>query len=198
MRTTLILPVVDTERGKFEYTGRTFSNEEYGEMEYRKFVNTNGRVSRFVYNMARGVYNVNPYGDRLHDVDTTQYPDIIFNNEDVDAIFLNGSRNDMSEAELVQHVRRGDMFVMILNIVSDTLTGDGESELRYWLEDCIKVVNDNSLPDEVKLKSLQGRDYGVALSDGNVVTIKNCKMVQDFSNKRYPFYFAIIVEKAIM
>lgn len=197
MKTTFILPVIDTERGKFEYKGREMTAEEYGDMEYKKFLNTNGRVSRFVYNMSHGIYNVNPYAGRLHDVDTTQHPDLIFNNEEVDALILDSSRKDMTEQALLDCVRMGNMFVLIVDLNEKTLTGDGESELKYWLEDCRKVINDDSLPDEVKLRSLQGRDYGIVVGD-KVVTIKNCKMVQNFSNNAHPFYFAIIVEKAIM
>ena len=197
MKTTFILPVIDTERGKFEYKGREMTAEEYGDMEYKKFLNTNGRVSRFVYNMSHGIYNVNPYAGRLHDVDATQHPDLIFNNEEVDALILDSSRKDMTERALLDYVRMGNMFVLIVDLDEKTLTGDGESELKYWLEDCRKVINDDSLPDEVKLRSLQGRDYGIVVGD-RVVTIKNCKMVQNFSNNTHPFYFAIIVEKAIM
>lgn len=197
MVTKIILPVIDTERGKFEYNGRELTAQEYGNMEYEHFRKTNSQVSRFVDNIRHGISNVNPYGNRLRDVDYTQHPDIFYNDEEVQAVIMDSSKKEIDESFLLSHAEKGDMFLLVIDINPNTATGDGESELRFWVDDSNKVVNDRWLSDEVKLKSLPGRDYGVVCGD-KIVTITNCKMVQSYATKNHPFYFAIIVEKAIL
>lgn len=196
MRTKLILPVVDTESGKFDY-GRNISKEEYGDMEYEHFRRTNRQVARFVDNMARGISNVDN-GRGFREVrDAAEHPDLKFDNEDIEVLLYNAKFGEVDEEFFMSHVQKGDMFILIVNINPDTISGNGESELRYWMRDSIKVIEDNSLPDEVKLRSLQGRNYSIMVGDKEVKLL-NCRMVQNFSDKKNPFKFAIIVEKSII
>lgn len=196
MKTKLILPVVDTESGKFDY-GRNLSKEEYGDMEYEHFLETNQQVARFVDNMAHGISNLNN-GRGFKEVrEDAEHPDLKFDNEDIEVLLYNSKFEEVDEEFFMTHAQAGDMFILIVNINPDTISGNGESELRYWMRDSIKVIDDRSLPDEVKLRSLQGRDYSIIVGDKEVKLL-NCRMVQNFSDKKNPFKFAIIVEKLIM
>ena len=186
----IIIPVVDTEQGKFEYNGRALTREEYGNMEYEQFRRTNRQVGRFVYNMAHGVSNFN---GRMKNVDNTEHPDIIFKNEEADVTIWDVNKKHIPMEKLVEHAKDGKMFLLMLSIIPNTLSADAESELLFWIDDSTKVINDKLLPDDVKLKSLLGRDY--AITDGETtIWITNCKMVQKYSK----FWFAIIVEKAFI
>lgn len=197
MKTKLILPVIDTERGEFKYNGRQLTREEFGDMEYRHFLETNSQMEWFTDNIRRGVSNINPYANRMREVRNVEHPDIYFNDEEIEVILYDARRNEVDEEFLLEHARKGDMFILLLNINSNTLTGDGESETRFWMEDSQKVLNDDSLPEEMKLKTLPGRDYTV-FAGKTPVLLKNCKMVANYSNKRYPFYIGLIVEKAVI
>lgn len=197
MKTKLIIPVIDTERGKFEYNGRELTAEEYGNMEYEHFRRTDRQVGQFVDNMRRGISNVNPYGSRMRDVSDVQHPDIYYNDEEIEVLVLDANRKDISEDELIAKTQGGKMFILILSINPNTLSGDAESEVRLWMDDSNKVINDNSLPDQVKIKSLPGREYGI-VAGNRVVRVTNCKMVEDYSSPKQPYHFAIIVEKAFI
>ena len=197
MKTKLIIPVIDTERGKFEYNGRELTAEEYGNMEYEHFRRTDRQVGQFVDNMRRGISNVNPYGSRMRDVSDVQHPDIYYNDEEIEVLVLDANRKDISEDELIAKTQGGKMFILILSINPNTLSGDAESEVRLWMDDSNKVINDNSLPDHVKIKSLPGREYGI-VAGNRVVRVTNCKMVEDYSSPKQPYHFAIIVEKAFI
>ena len=197
MKTRLIIPVIDTERGKFEYKGRELTAEEYGNMEYEHFRRTDRQVERFVDNMRHGISNVNPYGNRMRDVSDVQHPDIYYNDEEIEVLVLDANRNDISEEDLLGKTRGGKMFILILNINPNTLSGDAESEIRLWMDDSNKVINDSSLPDHVKIKSLPGREYGI-VTGNRLVRVVNCKMVEDYSNRKQPYFFAMIVEKAFI
>lgn len=195
MLAKLIVPVIDTERGVFRYDGE-LSNEEYGNMEYEHFRRTDRQVGRFVDNMRRGISNVNQY-QRFREVDNEEHPDFFFNNEENEVYVANVKRQSITKEELFDYANKGKMFILILNINPLTMSGDAESEVRYWMRDSVNVINDPDLPDDVKLKSLQGRDYEIVVED-KTVQIRNCKLVQNFSSQKYPFHFAIIVEKAFI
>jgi hypothetical protein len=195
MTTKIIIPVVDTERGKFEYKGKALTSEEYGNMEYEHFRRTDRQVGRFADNLRRGISNFDPYSSRMRDVRDTNHPDIVFQDEEAEVVVKGGNRADMDNETLLSNAKTGKMFILILDINPDTLSLNAKSELRFWMSDSDKVINDNFLPDEVKLKSLLGRDYGIVVGE-QVVKILNCKMVQNFSKGNHPFNFAIIVEKA--
>lgn len=198
MNFKIIIPVIDTEQGKFEYKGRELTREEYGNMEYEKFRRTNGQMNRFVDNMRNGISNVNPYGNRFREVKDTGHPDVVFKDEEADVIVKDASlKREITEEELLENVKSGKMFIIVLNIVSNTLSFDAESEIRFWMEDSKKVINDKSLPDNVKMKTLLGRDYGLKSGD-KTIWLTNCKMVKQYQRINAPYCFAVIVEKAIL
>lgn len=197
MLAKIIIPVVDTERGKFEYNGRELTRDEYGNMEYEHFRRTDRQVGRFVDNMARGVSNFDPYSNRFKNVSNSSHPDIIFQDEESEVVVKGANRADMEEETLLSMVNSGKMFILILDINPDTVSLNAKSELRFWMSDSNKVVNDRTLPDDVKIKSLIGRDYGIKFGEHSV-KLCNCKMVQDFSAGNHPFNFAIIIEKAFL
>jgi hypothetical protein len=191
----MIIPVIDTERGKFEYTGRELTNDEYGNMEYEHFKRTDRQVGRFVDNMARGISNFNPYDRRMTDVKDAEHPDIYYNDEEIQVKISDSDRKDMDEDRMMSFVDTGKMFILILDMNPDTVSEDAESELRLWMDDSGKVINDSRLPDDVKIKSLPVRDYEI-LAGGKWIKVMNCKMVQKYTEKNHPLKFAIIVEKA--
>lgn len=195
MTTKLIIPVVNTENGEFKYNGKELTREEYGNMEYEQFKKTNSRVSRFVDNMARGISNFSQYDRRMRNVKDENHPDLIFDDEQAEVIISGTGGKEIDENTLISYAESGKMFILILNINPDTISLNAESEMRFWMRDSNKVINDRQLPDDIKIKSLLGRDYGIVAGD-KIIRILNCKMVQDYSNKKNPFNFAIIVEKS--
>lgn len=196
METKLIIPVVDTERGKFEYNGRTLTREEYGDMEYDHFRRTDRQVGRFVENMAHGISNIDT-GRWYSNLNNREYADLVFIEEECNVLLYDSKMREIDEDFLIKQGEKRGMFLLIVNINPDTLPPNAESEIRFWMRDSNKVINDPYLPEETKLKTLLGRDYKIKFNNREL-TIYNCKMVQNFSNKRNPFKFAIIVEKSLL
>ena len=75
------------------------------------------------------------------------------------------------------------------------MEGDAESEIRFWVDDSKKVHSDNALDDKMKLKILPRRSLIIELPSNKEALLSGCKVIQDFSDKKFPFNFAIIVEK---
>ena len=190
MLTNLIIPVQDTESAKFNYEG-TLTREAYEDMVLDKFHRTDKQIDAFLHrdrsrDFSYDLPGQDGYGEYYGDDD---------NEVEVQALLLDSSRNDFDEDFLFDKADDEEMFVLIVNINPEGLDEDAESELKYWLDDSYRVLSDEDLDSETKLKALPPRDLKIVLSDGNKYTLKNSKIFEDYSDDKFPLYFAIIVEK---
>lgn len=192
MRTKFIIPVIDTESGKFEYNGRTLTREEFSDMEYEHFLRTNKQVAMFVDNMARGISNFDSH--RMKDYKDEEHPDIIYNFEEIEGIVLDSKKYEVTEEYFDSQVERGKMFILNINFNPNSLTGEGESETRFWLKESKMILSDKTISEELRLRTLPDRYFWVVINE-KAYLLNKCKIVQDYSNKKFPLNFAIIVEK---
>lgn len=197
MEGTIIIPVIDTERGTFSYNGREISREDYDDMVMDRFNRTNARVSQFVNNMSRGISNVQSRWGVREVANDTDVPDTYYDYCESQAFIQDSRRNDITEDEILSHVTDGKMFILIVNINPNTVNEEAESELRFWMDDSRRVHEDISLTDnKVKLMRLPVRDLGIKL-DGKNYVMNGCKILENYSDRKYPYHFAFIVTKII-
>lgn len=191
MITKLIIPVIDTESGKFSYNGN-LTKEEYDNMVMDKFLSTNNKMNKFVDNMMNGISNVrsNGYYTANHQKD---FPDIKYNFFETDVFVQDSKKNDIDASFFQNYIENEKMFILILNI-NPNMEPDAESELRFWMDDSLKVTNDTTLDTQTRLKVLPKRGFKILINNVEYV-LEGCKILQNYSNKKYPFYFAVIVEK---
>ena len=196
MNTKIIMPVIDTERGKFEYKGRNLTREDISNMEYDKFLRTNGQVRQFTDNIRRGISNFESgFSSRLKDYKDKNYPDILYNAEEIEAILLDSKKNVVESKYFEKFVENGKMFIALVNFNPNKMSPDAQSEMLYWMKDSKLVLDDMSITEELKLKTLPTRFFWVDNGDKHIL-FAGCKIVQIYANKKNPFYIGIIVEKA--
>ena len=193
MLTKLIIPVIDTESGKFAYNGK-LSREDYGNMVMDKFLKTNNQMNRFVENMRRGILNTPQnvaYSSTVH----REYPDIKYNFFESDVFIQDAKKQNIDETFFEPYIENGKMFILILNI-NPNMEPDAESEIRFWLDDSKRIHNDQFIDTQTRLKALPIRGLKILIKDKEYI-LEGCKILQDYSDKKYPFKFAIIVEKIV-
>lgn len=183
----LIIEVIDTEKGNYDY-GKEFNEEEYGNQLLTHVRRTGRDIDNMFYS---GRINYNPYAKEVAD-----YKDVDFlsNDSECEALFLDAQKKEVNEEYFLNHIKDGKMFITIVNINPNSLENDAESELKFWIDDSKKILNDNDLTDEVKLRNLPTRNLKLKIND-DVYLLKNNKIIQDFSNEKYKFFFGIIVMK---
>ena len=86
------------------------------------------------------------------------------------------------------------MFIIRININPTVLSSDGESELKFWVDDSDKLLKDPVIDKNTKLKHLPTMDLGIDIGTQRL-TLQRCKIIENKSNKNFPYYFAVIVEK---
>jgi hypothetical protein len=191
MLTNLIIPVQDTESAQFKYEG-TLTRDAYEDMVLDRFRRTDKQIDAFLHRDKSRDFSYDLHENNNYD----EYYDGDDDNEvEVQALLLDSGRNNFDEEFLFDKADEEDMFVLIININPEGLDEDAESEIKYWLDDSYRVLGDEELDSETKLKALPPRDLKIVLSDGNKYTLNNCKIFEDYSDDRYPLYFATIVEK---
>lgn len=191
MLTKLIIPVIDTESGRFDYNGE-LTRDEYGEMVMDKFLATNNQMNMFVDNIRRGISNV-PQNIQFSSTVRRDFPDIKYNFFDTDVFVENGKKENIDETFFEKYINNGEMFILILN-VNPNMEPDAESELRFWIDDSKKIHNDPMIDTKTKLKALPQRGLKILIGKQEYV-LEGCKILQDYPDEKYPFKFAIIVEK---
>jgi hypothetical protein len=86
------------------------------------------------------------------------------------------------------------MFLLLLNINPNDIHNNAEEELRFWADDSNKILLDKTLDDRTKLKVLPIKTFGIELK-GVDYKLVNCKLIENRSDKKFPFYYIIMVEK---
>lgn len=190
MITNLIIPVQDTESAKFEYEGN-LTREAYESMVLDRFHKTDRQIDEFMHRDRSNKFAYDLIGDN------NEYYDVedAINEIEVEALLLDSNKNNFSEDFLFDLADSDRMFLLLVNINPENLDDNAESELKYWLDDSSRIFNDDDLDKKTKLEALPPMNLKIVLSDGNKYTLQNCKIFEDYSDDRYPIYFAMIVEK---
>ena len=202
MKAKFVIPVINTEAGNYEYNGRDFTADEYFGMIRAKANQTRRVMDEFAFNYKSGFgFNVQGNTRGLYDSENVnKNKEIDYTFSESEALILDGDDNDIEISDLYDYVKAGKKFLLKININPNSLDGDAESELRNWLDDSNKVLNDTLLDNKTMLLSLPLRDYIIDTATGDndssnpIFHITNCRVIQIYPKKEsgYDYYFAIM------
>ena len=192
MITKLYIPIIDLSRANFDY-GRNLTNEEMANMEYEKFRRTDRQVDNYVTQMQ--YRKDNRWDVREARNYRRDFSNVIDEDEYVEceAFFADSKKKEVSEEFFSEH-DNGKKFIITININPNSLEQEAESELRYWRDDSNGVLNDKTMDNQTKIECLMRRDLGIELG-GTRKKLEDCRIIADFSNKNFPYYYGILVSK---
>ena len=201
MKVKFVIPVVDTEAGTYEYHGREFDMDEYFDMIRNKVDRTNRAMDAFAYGYSHGfgIQRGNAMNRGLYDIENVDRDkEIDYNFSESEALVLDGDDNDVQIQDFYDLVAAGKKCLLKININPNSLDGDAESEIRKWLDESNKVLNDKMLDNKTMLLSLPLRDFIIdtATDDDEskpVFHIINCRVIQIYPKENgYSYYFAVM------
>ncbi len=190
MITKILIPTVDLRRANFDY-GRNLSDEEAAAMEIDKFNRTDRQIGSYVDSMR--------YGNRSYMSDVRRqrrdFSNVIDDDEflECEAFIGDSKKKEVFEDFFKSHMD-GNKFIITLNINPNSLDQEAESEIRYWRDDSNGVLNDRFLDNQTKIERLMERPVGIEI-EGKRYCLENCKIIADFSDTKFPFYYGILVNK---
>lgn len=201
MKVKFVIPVVDTEAGTYEYHGREFDMDEYFDMIRNRVDRTNRAMDAFAYGYSHGfgIQRGNAMNRGLYDIENVDRDkEIDYNFSESEALVLDGDDNDVQIQDFYDLVAAGKKCLLKININPNSLDGDAESEIRKWLDESNKVLNDKMLDNKTMLLSLPLRDFIIdtATDDDEskpVFHIINCRVIQIYPKENgYSYYFAVM------
>lgn len=198
-----VIPVMDTEKGNYDFDGN-ISTDQYLQLLNNK-VQSNERVMKeFEYNYTHGGSLNLGYSNIYDAQNVNTKKEIDFNFSTSQALIKDGNGNEVNVEYLQGYVESGKKFLLKVNINPNSLEEDAESELRTWLDDSKRVLSDTSLDNKTMLLSLPLRDFIIDTETGDtngsnkpIYQILGCKVLQIYPKEKsgYDYYFAIMVEK---
>jgi len=206
MKVKFVIPVMDTEAGNYDYNGRDFSADDYFTMLRSRVQSTNKAMNEFAFNYANGfgVNRSNNVNRGLYDIENVnKNKEIDYTFSESEALILDGDDNDIEIQDLYDLVQRGKKFLLKVTINPNSLDGDAESEIRNWMDDSSRVLNDKLLDERTMLLSLPLRDFIIDTAlDGDdkskpIFHIMGCKIIQIYPKKEshFDYFFAIMCEQ---
>lgn len=186
--TKIYFPVVNTENGDFSYNQK-ISNESLIKLQDEQYRRTTDNIDRFLHGYQ--TYGKHEVFDPLKDktvIDEINYVPF--------ECALQGVRDDINiNPDFFKgFTDNGKMFILKVNINHTVMDPDAESELRFWMDDSRKLLIDRQLDDKTKLKHLPTRDIVLDVENEKYL-LHRCKLIEKYKNEKFPYYFAIIVEK---
>lgn len=112
-----------------------------------------------------------------------------------ESIICDSHKNNINEEDLVNnYLNSGKKFILILNINPITIEEDANEEILYWKGESMRMWNDKSIDNKVKLEYSPMRDLKLSLSNNDNYILKNCKIFEDYSDNKFTLYFAVLVD----
>ena len=127
-------------------------------------------------------------GNKGHDVED------IYTYSETEAFFQNIKGESVEIPFFEEYVENGKKAIIKVNINPNSFDPDCESEFKYWVEDCKRVISDDTIDERTKILTIPKRFFHISVGNKKYL-IDGCQIVKDFSDKKYPFNYAILVEK---
>lgn len=178
MLSKLIIPVIDTENSTFE-TDVKMSNEEFKYLQEQALIEKN--------NINKGIINYNVKNEHINN--TTKYAS--YKSE---CLFLTARKEEINEKYFEDLIDKEQIFLLLININPNDMHNNAEEEIKFWADDSDRILKDNTLDNKTRIKALPLKTFGIELN-GEDYELRNCKLIENRSDKKFPFYYIILVEK---
>jgi hypothetical protein len=178
MLSKLIIPVIDTENSTFE-TDVKMSNEEFRYLQEQALIEKN--------DINKGIRNYRNTDEHISN--TTKY-----NTFKSECLFLTPRKEEINEDFFINLLDRENAFLLLININPNDMHNNAEEEIKFWADDSDRILNDYTLDDRTRIKALPIKTLGIELN-GEDYNLINCKLIENRSDRKFPFYYIILVEK---
>ena len=169
-------------------SGRDLTEEYIQKYEYRARHNT-------LYDMPIGE-------DELFSGRRALNNQMVYDNADYDyfkatALLVNMQKKAMNEEEFNKLVENGDSRLLIINIDPNSFEGDAETEFNRWFYESRQILADEMLDNETRINYLPVLDFRIGVEGKVLLNLKGCKCVKNYSDNKFPFFFAILIKEII-
>ncbi len=193
MKTTIYIPVLDTDTNDFEYKGE-LGVKEYDEMVYDHFKRTDRQIDNYMN--SYGAQNRDSFGKEVskgdYDIDSTGGDEYKMRPCEAKVTDMNG--DDVDKTFFDEHIENGKMSILIIDINPEKIDWDTSSELRFWIGDSDRVLKDKDIDDDTKIKTLPKTHFEIDVENERLKLV-GCKLIEMYKEKNHPYKFGILINK---
>ena len=113
---------------------------------------------------------------------------------EVDALLLDSNREEITIEDIYNYSTNGNKFVLIVNVNPCTIDEYANEELKYWIDDSLRIWGDTSLDNPTKLNVSPTHTMDLITENGETFSLNDCKIFEDYSYDKFPMYFAMLVD----
>ena len=151
-------------------------------------------IRRAMYGGLNSLNNRRPYEYSKEIITSEAFlNEFDYDYQECEALILNKNKEDMKEDEFTSLYNTDGLSIIMVNINPNSLTQESESELRYWIEESKRILRDNEIPNDVKIKSLPFCDFKIETEGGAKAKLDGCKFVKNYASPNFKYFFAILV-----
>ena len=187
----LLYPILNTENINCD-SNVTMSADEYSEAIIDNFNQNNHAIDDMLRygNKNNMIYFTNTQNESYNIND-----DIKFGECEAYMTILNNET--FSLETLLKYVENGKMSIFIVNINPDSVEYDIYTDIKLWINDSVKIHNDNRLSKKEQIDALPIRGLKVKIDD-TMFNLETCKIIQSNCSAKSPFNFVILTEKTTL
>lgn len=200
MITKIYFQITDSESINFD-SDVNMSVEEYDALILDKFQQDQYMMKDFErqgFGAKKNLY-YNPYDDEIKEENNTKDKYTRFSECEalIKRLMPNKTYIDATLNDFIELNESGKMGIMNININPNSIEYQAESEIRLWIGDSNRINADRSLDNRTKFGSLPKIDIKVSVNEDTYFLLKNCKIIENNSNKSFPFDLVIAIEEII-
>ena len=148
-------------------------------------------IRRAMYGGLNSLNNRRPYEYSKEIITSEAFlNEFDYDYQECEALILNKNKEDMKEDEFTSLYNTDGLSIIMVNINPNSLTQESESELRYWIEESKRILRDNEIPNDVKIKSLPFCDFKIETEGGAKAKLDGCKFVKNYASPNFKYFFA--------
>lgn len=115
------------------------------------------------------------------------------NNKYVNAsVIIHDLSNSLCNKNENNNIQKNEFTVFIIQLVDNEIDETFETEFKIWKNDSLKIINDNDINEDDKIRFLPKRDLNFEF-ENHLYCFLNSKLYNEYDNNK----FAIIVENII-
>jgi hypothetical protein len=122
------------------------------------------------------------------------YADDVFEYYNISANIFDINGNNETIDNLIRYYQTGEMFIMIIDI-DDNENHDNYddivSDIRFWVNNSLKIHNDADIDQDSKLNLLPEKTFRLLINRNATAELEGCKLIEEQSKLR----LAMIVKK---
>lgn len=200
MITKIYFQITDLESMNFD-SDVNMTREQYDLMSYENFQQNEYMMKdfeRYGFNVKNNTYyNSYTQNDKRENHTNNEFLKYSECEALIKKMGANKVYTDATTTDFMELNENGRMSVMNVNVNPNSIEYEAESEVRLWMGESARINSDRMMDNKSKFSALPKRDIKVMCDDDTHFIMKNCKIIEDNSNKSFPINLIVVIEKII-